>query len=241
MLEKLAETNLHERLATNPYPGRGLVIGRNEQGRWLQVYWIMGRSANSRNRLFVYEDGILRTEAADPAKVADPSLIIYHAMRQVAGRFIATNGAQTDGIYEDLRQGKSFPAALSAWQHEPDAPNYTPRISCLFDRPTGEAWLSVVKASPFSPDQSEHHFFRYTHVAPGFGYAVTTYRGDGNPLPSFEGAPYLVPLRGGAAQVATRYWEALDRDNRISLAVRQVDPPTGEIAVEVINRYTAAS
>lgn len=239
MPEKIAEANLHERLAANPYPGRGLVIGRNEQGYWLQVYWIMGRSPNSRNRLFVYEDGILRTEAADPSKVADPSLIIYNAMRQVAGRFIATNGAQTDGIYEDLRQGKSFTAALSAWQHEPDAPNYTPRISCLLDQPTGEAWLSVVKASPFSPDQSEHHLFRYTHVAPGFGYAVTTYRGDGNPLPSFEGAPYLLPLRGDAAQVASRYWGTLNRDNRISLAVRQVDPPTGEVAVEVVNQYAA--
>jgi IMP cyclohydrolase len=237
MPEKTAQANLHERLASNPYPGRGLVIGRNEQGRWLQVYWIMGRSANSRNRLFVYEDGILRTEAADPAKVADPSLIIYNAMRQAAGCFIATNGAQTDGIYENLRHGRSFTVALAAWQHEPDAPNYTPRISCLLDQPSGEAWLSVVKATPFSPEHSEHHFFRYIHLASGFGYAVTTYQGDGDPLPSFEGAPYLVPLRGDAAAVAARYWDVLDRDNRISLAVRQVDPRTGEVVVEIINKH----
>jgi IMP cyclohydrolase len=239
MSESSAQANLRERLQSNPYPGRGLVIGRNEDGRWLQIYWIMGRSANSRNRLFVYEDGILRTQAADPGKVADPSLIIYNAMRQAAGCFIATNGAQTDGIYEDLRHGKSFVAALSAWQHEPDAPNYTPRISCLLDQPTGEAWLSIITCSPMSPEHSEHHFFRYTHVAPGFGYAVTTYRGDGDPLPSFAGTPYLVPLRGEAAQVAAAYWDALDAENRISLAVRQVDPRTGAVALEVINRYTA--
>lgn len=241
MLEELAERNLRERLRGNSYPGRGIVVGRNERGHWLQVYWIMGRSANSRNRLFVYEEGILRTQAADPSKVADPSLIIYNAMRQVAGCFIVSNGAQTDGIYEDLRQGKGFVVSLLAWQHEPDAPNFTPRISGLIDQPASEAWLSVIKASPFNPQHSEHHFFRYAEIRPGYGYAVTTYAGDGNPLPAFEGVPYLLALRGDAAQIAADFWEVLDPDNRISLAVRQIDSQTGQVVVEIINKYSPTS
>ena len=128
MTAEVAARNLQERIADNPYPGRGIVIGRNEAGEWIQVYWIMGRSPNSRNRLFAYEDEILRTQAADPSKVDDPSLIIYNALRQLDGNFIVTNGAQTDGIYEGLANGKSFAESLLDWNHEPDAPNFTPRF-----------------------------------------------------------------------------------------------------------------
>jgi IMP cyclohydrolase len=239
MLEETALQNLQERLAENPYPGRGIVVGCNEERQWIQVYWIMGRSANSRNRIFVYADEMLRTQAADPAKVADPSLIIYSAMRHLDGLFIVTNGAQTDGIYEGSQQGRSFAESLLAWQHEPDAPNFTPRISGLVDRQRGAAWLSVIKASPFNADQSEHHFFHYAHIQPGYGYAITTYRGDGEPLPAFTGSPYLLPLQGDAAQIATRFWETLDADNKISLAVRQIDPQSGEVRMKILNKYSA--
>jgi len=237
MLEELATQNLQERLVENTYPGRGIVIGRSDQGKWIQTYWIMGRSAHSRNRLFACEDGILRTQAADPAKVADPSLIIYSAMRQTGGRFIVTNGVQTDAMYEGLEQGQSFAESLLGQKHEPDPPNCTPRISGLLDHPAGEVWLSVIKVSPFAADQSEHHFFRYAEIQPGYGYAVTTYKGDGDPLPSFEGSPYLLPLKGDAGGIATSLWEALDQDNKISLAVRQIDPDTGEATVEIVNKY----
>lgn len=239
MLEETARQNLLERLAENPYPGRGIVIGRNEEGQWIQVYWIMGRSANSRNRLFVYADEVLRTQAADPSKVADPSLIIYSAMRRLGGFFIVTNGAQTDGIYAGLQQDKPFADALLDWQHEPDAPNFTPRISGLIDQHRGAAWFSVIKASPFTADQSEHHFFHYAHIQPGYGYAITTYRGDGDPLPAFAGSPYLLPLQGDAAQIASRFWETLDADNKISLAVRQIDPQSGVASLEILNKYSA--
>ena len=239
MLEETARQNLQERLADNPYPGRGIVIGRNEKGQWIQVYWIMGRSANSRNRLFVYADEVLRTQAADPSKVDDPSLIIYSAMRQFGGLYIVTNGAQTDGIYAGLQRDESFAEALLAWKHEPDAPNFTPRISGLVDQQCGAVWLSVIKSSPFTADQSEHHFFRYTHVQPGYGYAITTYRGDGDPLPAFAGSPYLLPLQGDAAQIASRFWEILDADNKISLAVRQIDPQSGAVDLEILNKYSA--
>ena len=237
MLEELSAKNLQERLARNPYPGRGIVIGRNEQGQWTQVYWIMGRSANSRNRLFACEENILRTQAADPSKVDDPSLIIYNAMRQTEGNFIVTNGAQTDAIYAGLQQGQSFAESLLDWKHEPDAPNFTPRISGAVNRPAGEVWLSIIKVSPFDEEQSEHHFFRYADVQSGYGYAITTYQGDGDPLPSFEGSPYLLLLEGDAAQIAAHFWENLDEENKISLAVRQIDPQTGEERMEILNKY----
>ena len=239
MTAEVAARNLQERIAANPYPGRGIVIGRNEAGEWIQVYWIMGRSPNSRNRLFAYEDEILRTQAADPSKVADPSLIIYNALRQLDGNSIVTNGAQTDGIYEGLQQGKSFAESLLDWNHEPDAPNFTPRISGLIELEKGAVWLSAIKVSPFTSEQSEHHFFRYADIQPGFGYAVTTYSGDGNPLPSFDGAPYLLALQGDAAQIAAGFWGALDEDNKISLAVQQIDPKSGESKIEIVNKYSA--
>lgn len=238
MLEELAAKNLQERLAENPYPGRGIVIGRNEQGQWIQVYWIMGRSANSRNRLFACEEDILRTQAADPSQVANPSLIIYNAMRQAEGNFIVTNGVQTDAIHGGLQQGQSFAESLLDWKHEPDGPNFTPRISGVVNRPAGEVWLSIIKVSPFDEEQSEHHFFRYADIQPGYGYAITTYRGDGDPLPSFEGSPYLLTLEGDAAQIAAHFWKTLDDENKISLAVHQIDPQTGEDRMEILNKYS---
>ncbi len=233
--------NLRERLADNPYPGRGIVLGRSDRGHWVQVYWIMGRSVNSRNRVFVRDQDIVRTQAADPSKVEDPSLIIYNAMRRLGPLCLVTNGAQTDGLYDGMAQGLTFTEALAKWQHEPDAPNFTPRISGALDLSSGEVWLSLIKASPFTPSACEHHFYRYTHMDPGTGYTVTTYSGDGNPLPSFSGPPYLTPLRGDAGTIAATFWDALNAENRISLAVREVDPDTTEDRTELINQYQALS
>lgn len=241
MTNEVARANLEERLAANPYPGRGIVLGRSDRGLWIQVYWIMGRSEHSRNRIFVCEGDTVRTQAADASKVEDPSLIIYNAMRRLDSVYIATNGAQTDGLYEGMAQGKSFTESLEGWEHEPDAPNFTPRISTVLDLAGGAAWFSVIKASPFAPDASEHHFHRYIRIDPGCGYTVTTYTGDGKPLPSFAGPPYLTPLEGDAASIAERYWQALDSDNRIALAVREIDPDSSEHQTQVINKYEAQS
>lgn len=239
MLKLLAARNLEQRLRENSYPGRGIVIGRNERQDWIQVYWIMGRSVNSRNRIFVYEDEILRTETVDPAKAGDSSLILYNAMRASGRRFIVSNGTQTDALYHGMEREQPFAEILLNEKHEPDEPNFTPRISGCADLSQSEAraWLSIIRASSFDTDRSEHHFFHYAALKPGYGYAITTYQGDGDPLPSFTGAPFLLTLQGSAEHIAESLWSALDSDNRISLAVRWIDPSTVQSDVVVINRY----
>ena len=229
-----AAANLQQRLAATPYVGRGIVIGRASDGTWVQVYWISGRSANSRNRIFVAEGDVLRTEAADPAKLSDPTLIIYNAMRVCARRSIVSNGVHTDAIHEGFAAGRSFAESLAGWLHEPDSPNYTPRIAGYVDLEADEAWLAILKASPFDPERSERHFFHFDCVEPGYGYAITTYDSDGDPLPAFSGVPYLLPL----ADAPTRFWEALDPEHRIALAVRRI-AADGAVETEIINRYEA--
>ena len=235
MVRERAMANLREQLVGNPYPGRGIALGRNREGDWVQVYWIMGRSANSRNRVFVGEGGLLRTAAADPGLVADPSLIIYNAMRICGRRYIVTNGAQTDAVYEGFAAQRSLAESLAEWRHEPDSPNFTPRISGYIDLDADEAWLSIIKISPFGPEQSERHFFRFDCIEPGYGYTITTYDTDGDPLPSFSGLPYLLPLDGDPG---TGFWEALDEENRIALAVRRI-AADGAFETQIINRYEA--
>jgi len=241
MLREIATRNLVERVAKNPYPGRGIVAGRATDGSWVQVYWIMGRSENSRNRLFVCEGGILSTQAADPAKVEDPSLIIYHAMRTSGQRFIVSNGVQTDAIWQGLEAGSPFADTLRDWHHEPDAPNYTPRISGCIDLSgeTASLWLSILKVSPFADSESERHFFHYESVEAGYGYAITTYQGDGDPLPSFSGSPYVLSLSGNVDELVAHFWQNLDADNKISLAVRYIDPHSGREQIAIKNRYQA--
>ena len=233
MVRERAMANLRERLVGNPYPGRGIVLGRNREGDWIQVYWIMGRSANSRNRVFVGEGDLLRTAAANPGLVADPSLIIYNAMRICGRRYIVTNGDQTDAVYEGFAAQRSLAESLAEWRHEPDAPNFTPRISGYIDLDADEAWLSIIKVSPFGPEQSERHFFRFDCIEPGYGYTITTYDTDGDPLPSFSGLPYLLPLDGDPG---TGLWEALDEENRIALAVRRI-AADGAFETQITNRY----
>jgi IMP cyclohydrolase len=241
MVQQQAAGNFAEHLANNAYPGRGIVVGRDAEGAWIQIYWIMGRSQNSRNRIFVCADGALRTQAADPAKMSDPSLIIYHAMRTSGKCYIVSNGVQTDAIWQGLQAGRDFPQTLEGWHHEPDAPNYTPRISACVDLggESARLWLSILMVSPFDLQESEHHFFRYHCVQPGFAYAITTYDGDGDPLPSFSSSPYIIELPGSAEEIAAHFWDALDADNKISLAVRRIDASSGEERIGITNRYQA--
>ena len=221
--------NVLEHISNNSYPGRGIVLGRNLNGMWIAIYWIMGRSDNSRNRIFTYKDNVLSTEAADPSLVKDPSLIIYNAMRGIGHNIIVSNGSQTDVIYDKLMLGSSFLASLEHEKYEPDAPNYTPRISGYIDRNVGSVSLSIIKRN--HTGNTDHHFYRYSNIPLGVGYCITTYMSDGDPLPSFQGEPILLPLNGNADEIADTYWNELDTDNRISLGLRF------DNIVKIINKY----
>lgn len=227
-----------DRLAANPYPGRGLVIGRSTGNDWLILYWIMGRSAQSRNRRFVAEGSVLRTEPVDASLVKDPSLIIYEAMLELPGIHLVSNGDQTRTIHQALQAGGTFEGALATREREPDAPNFTPRISGLLDlgRSPGSMALSILRAGRLDPQQTDRHTYRPAPPAPGFGYGLTTYSGDGNPLPSFAGDPLLLPLEGGPEAVLEAYWSALQAENRISLAVKAI-ATGGASRILVRNRF----
>lgn len=239
-----AAENFARHIAGNRYPGRGLVLGRSERGdAWLQVYWIMGRSENSRNRRFVAEGGVLRTEAADPSHVSDPSLILYEAMLELPGVFLVSNGDQTRTAYDVMEAGGRFEDALEMREREPDAPNYTPRISGAIDLRLGEPSfaLSILKANAADPAHTDRATFRPAPPPPGLGLGLTTYQGDGQPLPAFQGEPLWLPLAGDAEQTLERYWAALDAENRIALAVKQI-PAAGSAAgrIHLRNRFAQA-
>lgn len=240
---KQANDNLNNRLAKNTYPGRGIVLGLNRSGdRFIQVYWIMGRSANSRNRVFKLEDDILKTWPKDPAKVADPSLIIYNAMRHTGKKFIVTNGVQTDTIWKTLENNGTLEDALEHHTYEPDAPNFTPRISGLIDFANQQrpVQLAIIKKSPWN-DGTVRQFFNYPAVAKGLGLCIHTYENDGDPLPPFSGEPYLVPLGDSPREIASLFWHHLDRDNKISLAVKAIPLQSDTVTCEIINRYESMS
>ena len=225
-------------LGRNPYPGRGLVIGRSavDDGWWL-VYWIMGRSPNSQNRRFVAAGPVLRTEPVDPAAVEDPSLILYDAMLELPGRYLVTNGDQTGTLRDGLGKGESFESALRSREREPDAPNFTPRISGLLDLRAGaELWLSLLRADPVDPERTERTTFELAPPPAGLGRGLTTYLGDGSPLPSFAGEPTWLPLPGDADALLDAYWDVLDENNRVALAVKRI-PARGPSELRVRNRF----
>ncbi len=234
-----ADANFARHIAANPYPGRGIVAGRDGAGGWVLVYWIMGRSTNSRNRRFVADGGTLRTEPVDLSKVADPSLIIYEAMLELPRVQIVSNGDQTRTVHGALAEGRTFEDALATREREPDAPNYTPRITALLDLRAGAVplRLSILRAGACDPAATDRAYFHVAPPAPGLGWCLTTYAGDGDPLPPFRGDPLLVPCRGTPQEILDAYWNALDDANRISLAVKSVDDGGATRALLVRNRH----
>jgi hypothetical protein len=232
---------LNDLLAGNPYPGRGILLGRSADGlRAVIAYFIMGRSENSRNRVFTpTQDGII-TEAADPAKMTDPSLIIYAPVRMAdAKTTVVTNGDQTDTIVDYLRDGRTFEDALRTRSFEPDAPNYTPRISGLLTVEGGNMSyrLSILKGDPGRADSAQRYFFEYPLPRAGEGRLIHTYLGDGNPLPSFEGEPARVALTCEDIDTfAAGLWNALDMQNRVSLFVRTVELDGGQTVTRILNQ-----
>lgn len=235
-IQKIAEDNFKNHIVENTYPGRGIVIGRNQKGCLMLIFWIMGRSINSRNRLFKFEKGILSTAVANPSLLEDPTLIIYNVMRDVGKFVVVSNGRHTDAICEGLEHGKSIFSSLNEQKHEQDGPNYTPRISGLVDNSESSIILAKICKSDFSKDQSMHHYHRYTHIPSGYGYCITTYMNNGNPLPSFTGDPILLPLNGDANAIADIYWKGLNHENRISLFTREF-AEKDEDNLKIINRF----
>jgi hypothetical protein len=228
-----AHANFERHIQQNSYPGRGLVIGRTESGDWAIVYWIMGRSPNSRNRRFVADGTTLRTEPIDLASVENPELIIYEAMLELPGIFLASNGDQTRTLYETLQSDSSFDAALLTREREPDAPNYTPRISGMIvpENAASPVTLSILKANPADPALTDRFTYRPAPPPPGFGYCLTTYNGDGRPLPSFSGDPLWLPLQGDPETILQTYWDGLDAENRVALAVKVVEKGRSRILI----------
>lgn len=211
-------TDLFEYLSARPYPGRGILLGKAPDGTSVCAYFIMGRSENSRNRVFESTEDGIRTRAFDEAKMKDPSLIIYHPVRRVPGAFIVTNGDQTDTIRDHLAAGGSFYAALSTRAFEPDAPNYTPRVSGLVS-PDGKYTLSILKADSGKTPLCERFFYDFEPKA-GEGHFISTYEGFGSPLPSFAGEPVRVEIPAMSTRdLAKLLWASLDPDNKVSLYV----------------------
>lgn len=222
----------------NSYVGRGIVIGKSPDGKHAcSAYFIMGRSANSRNRVFSERDGALYTEPYDASRVEDPSLIIYAAIRSLGNRLIITNGDQTDTIYDGLLEGKSFSEALSRREFEPDHPNLTPRISGLitFSGSDFSYEMSILKSADAAGTACSRYTFSYPAI-PGVGHFIHTYVGDGNPLPTFQGEPERVAITDDIDSFTSRLWDALDADNRISLYTRYTDLSTGKKQNRLINR-----
>ncbi|MCM1188385.1 MAG: IMP cyclohydrolase [bacterium] len=230
---------LDQELKNNEYPGRGIVIGRSEDGKYaVTAYFIMGRSSNSRNRVFVTEGEGIRTQAFDLSKLEDPSLVIYAPVRVLGSRTIVTNGDQTDTVYDGLQSGLTFEQALGSREFEPDGPNYTPRISGLLHVEKGsyDFSMSILKSNGGDPSCCNRYTFTYDHPAAGEGRFLHTYMHDGNPLPSFEGEPKRVRLWGDIDSFTQTVWESLNQDNKVSLFVRYIEIGTGEYETRICNK-----
>lgn len=233
--------NLEKELQANSYPGRGIVIGRTKDGtKAVAAYFIMGRSANSRNRVFVEDGEGIRTQAFDPAKLEDPSLIIYAPVRVLGSKTIVTNGDQTDTIYEKLESDSAatFELALRSREFEPDAPNYTPRISGMLTVENGHFSyeMSILKSANGNPAACDRYTFSYENAIAGEGRFIHTYMSDGSPLPSFEGEPKRVCIPDEIDACTELLWSSLNEDNKVSLFVRYIDIVTGTYETRIINK-----
>ena len=235
-MEKLSLVN---ELQNNAYPGRGIVIGRTPDGTKAAIaYFIMGRSENSRNRVFVEDGEGIRTQAFDPSKLSDPSLIIYAPVRVLGNKTIVTNGDQTDTIYELMDKQMTFEQSLRTREFEPDAPNYTPRISgaLYIEDGTYNYDMSILKSNNGNPDACNRYTFAYSNPVAGEGHFIHTYKCDGNPLPSFEGEPKLVDIPNDMNEFADMVWNSLNEENKVSLFIRYIDIATGKYETKIINK-----
>ncbi len=236
-----ATLSVRERIAPNPYPGRGIILGKTPDGAHaVFAYFIMGRSDNSRNRVFTEEaDGTVRTEPYDVSRVKDPSLIIYAPVRAYENHVVVTNGDQTDTVVEGLKAGLSFSESLKSRAFEPDAPNLTPRISGIFHFAEGDFTYEMNILKSADPDGSACNRFTYDYAPlAGLGHFLHTYMGDGNPLPTFTGEPERVFISDDIDAFTAEIWDNLDEDNKISLIVRYYDVKTGKpVAERLINKY----
>ena len=224
---------------SNPYPGRGIVIGKSEDGKTaVTAYFIMGRSSNSRNRVFVEDGEGIRTEAFDPSKLEDPSLIIYAPVRVLGNKTIVTNGDQTDTIYELMDKQSTFEQSLRGREFEPDGPNYTPRISGVMHVENGKYnyAMSILKSDNGRPESCDRFTFAYNNPINGEGRFIHTYARNENPLPSFEGEPKRVEIKGNIDEFTDMIWSSLNEDNKVSLFVRFIDIATGKYETRIINK-----
>lgn len=235
----MKQQSLKEELAGNEYPGRGIIIGKSQDGKYaVAAYFIMGRSENSRNRVFVTEGEGIRTQAFDPSKMKDPSLIIYAPVRVLGNDTIVTNGDQTDTVYDGLAKGLTFEQSLRSRTFEPDGPNFTPRISADLHIENGnyDFSLSILKSDDGNEGSSNRYTFSYENPRAGLGRFIHTYMKDGNPLPSYEGEPTLVDLTGSIDELTDRIWNNLNADNKVSLFVRYIDIATGKYETRIVNK-----
>ena len=231
--------SLESALSATTYPGRGIVIGRSEDGKKaVTAYFIMGRSENSRNRVFVKDGNGIRTQAFDPSKMKDPSLIIYAPVRVLGNKTIVTNGDQTDTIYENMDNQQTFEHSLRCREFEPDAPNYTPRISGVMHVEDGSYnfAMSILKSDNGNPDSCNRFTYAYSNPKAGVGRFIHTYMGDGNPLPSFEGEPELVKVSGDIDSFTNLVWNNLNEENKVSLFVRFIDIASGTWEDRIVNK-----
>lgn len=230
---------LEQELKNNEYPGRGIVIGRSADGKYaVTAYFIMGRSSNSRNRVFVTDGEGIRTQAFDPSKLEDPSLIIYAPVRVLKSDTIVTNGDQTDTVYDGLKSGLTFEQSLRCREFEPDGPNYTPRISGIMRVEEGSFHfaMSILKSEDGDPSCCIRNTFTYENPKAGEGRFIHTYMHDGNPLPSFCGEPKQVDISGDIDSFTDMIWARLNEDNKVSLFVRYIDIATGKYETRIVNK-----
>nr|WP_298051580.1 IMP cyclohydrolase [uncultured Lachnoanaerobaculum sp.] len=224
-------------LAAKEYPGRGIILGKSEDNRAVFAYFIMGRSTNSRNRVFEVSNDDIRTKAFDESLLSDPSLIIYSPVRVLGKKIIVTNGDQTDTIYEYLKEKRSFEDALYTRTFEPDVPNFTPRISGLIDIESGlKLKLSILKSDEGDDSQALRFFYNYDNPKSGEGFLIHTYKENSDPLKSFEGEPVKVSLKGSIDEFCNSLWNSLNTDNKIALAVRYIDMATGKYEQIIKNK-----
>lgn len=232
-------TDLKAEISSTTYPGRGIIIGMSEDGKKAVTgYFIMGRSENSRNRVFVAEGKDLKTQAFDPSKLVDPSLIIYAPVRTLDSATIVTNGDQTDTIRDFILEGRTFEEALRTRTFEPDPPNFTPRISGIMEFSGGSFSykLSILKSNCGREESALRFFYEYAQPVAGEGHFIHTYKCDGNPIPSFEGEPTLVDIKGDIDTFTNNVWSALNEDNKVSLYTRYTDLSTGEYEERIVNK-----